>query len=174
MKSRWCNVEIAIIFWWLWWEFSLGVAVSVGLLVKLSLWANLPWGGKGPPCQSLKGEGVGKAWYDPLVSLETQFIGHLSAVRLSSQILEMFQADWPVKGFPSPTCSVARPCQAWGVTWPWMLCLGLASLKLPLSSRAGLKQLEMARLRISFWWRWIQYFFTSQEPRAESPYKANG
>ena len=26
----------------------------------------------------------------------------------------MFQADWPRRGFPSPVCSAARPCQVGG------------------------------------------------------------
>ena len=38
-----------------------GLAVLVGLIVKLNLWANSPWAGKGPPCQSLAGEGAAKA-----------------------------------------------------------------------------------------------------------------
>ena len=38
-------------------------SLAVGLIIKLSPWANLPCGGKGPPCQSLGGEGSAKTWY---------------------------------------------------------------------------------------------------------------
>ena len=54
-----------------------GLAVLVGLIVKLSPRANTPWVGKGPPCQSLGGEGAAKAWYLPLILLwESQCTGH--------------------------------------------------------------------------------------------------
>ena len=33
-------------------NFHRGLALLVGLIVKLSPSANLPWGGKGPPCAS--------------------------------------------------------------------------------------------------------------------------
>ena len=49
-------------------SFHRGFNVLVGLIVKL--WASLPWGGKGSPCQSLAVEGVTKAWCGPLVSGE--------------------------------------------------------------------------------------------------------
>ena len=64
------------------------------------------------------GEGVAKAWYGQLVSLENQFTDHVSALSLSWQILQMFQADWPIKGLPSPKYSAARACQVRGVKWP--------------------------------------------------------
>ena len=55
-----------------------GLAVLVGLIVKLSPRANTPWVGKGPPCQSLGGKGAAKAWYLPLVLLwESQYTGHV-------------------------------------------------------------------------------------------------
>ena len=47
-----------------------GLAVLVGLIVKL------PWGGKGPTCQSLGEKAAAKAWYGQLVSLENQFTDH--------------------------------------------------------------------------------------------------
>ena len=50
-------------------NFHRGLGVLVGLIVKL--WANLPWGGKGSPCQSLAWEGATKAWCGPLVSGES-------------------------------------------------------------------------------------------------------
>ena len=47
-----------------------GLAVLVGLIVKVSPWANSPWVGKGPPCKSLGGgKGAAKAGYCPLVLL---------------------------------------------------------------------------------------------------------
>ena len=60
-------------------NFRRGLAVLVGRIVNLSRGANLPWGGKGPPCQSLAREGAAQAWYGPLVSLENQFTEHVSA-----------------------------------------------------------------------------------------------
>ena len=55
-----------------------GLAVLVGLIVKLSPRANTPWVGKGPPRQSLGGKGAAKAWYVPLVLLwESQCTGHV-------------------------------------------------------------------------------------------------
>ena len=47
-----------------------GLAVLVGLIVTL------PWGGKGPTCQSLGEKAAAKAWYGQLVSLENQFTDH--------------------------------------------------------------------------------------------------
>ena len=47
-----------------------GLAVLVGLIVKL------PWGRKGPTCQSLGEKAAAKAWYGQLVSLENQFTDH--------------------------------------------------------------------------------------------------
>ena len=66
------------------------------------------------------GEGAAKAWYGQLISLENHFTDNVSALSLSCQILQMFQADWPVTGFFSPMCSAARPFQVgvrWGI-WP--------------------------------------------------------
>ena len=66
----------------------------------------------------------------------------------------MFRADWSMKGFSSPMCSAARPSQAneggggRDVALNSLLMASL-SLKLSLSCRA-LKQLEMAKLRVSF------------------------
>ena len=86
-------------------NFHSGPAVLVGLIVKLSPWANVPWGGKRPPCRSLAGEGAAKAWYGLFVSLENQFTDHVSALSLSWQIHVchgkfMFQADLSMKRFP--------------------------------------------------------------------------
>ena len=58
--------------------------------------------GRGLHINPCGGEGVAKAWYGQLVSLENQLTDH------------MFQADWPIKGFPSPKYSAARPCQVRG------------------------------------------------------------
>ena len=60
------------------------------------------------------GEGAVKAWHGLFVSVETWFTDHVSALSLSCQILEMFQADWPMKGFPSTKCLAARLCQVSG------------------------------------------------------------
>ena len=72
--------------------------------------------GRGLDVNPCGGEDVAKAWYGQLVSLENQLTDHVSALSLSWQILLMFQADWPIKGFPSPKYSAARPCQVRGVT----------------------------------------------------------
>ena len=61
-------------FWWLWWEFSFLICP----MVKVSPWANLPWDGKGPPCQSsAAGGGSAKASHGQLISLENQFTDHV-------------------------------------------------------------------------------------------------
>ena len=57
--------------------------------------------GMGSPCQSLGGEGAEKFF-----SLEDQFNDYVSG--LSCRILEMFQADWLMKGFLAPMCSPER------------------------------------------------------------------
>ena len=81
-----------------------GLAVLVSLIVKLISWANSPRVGKGPPCQSLEGQGAAKAWYLPLVLLwESQCTGHV-CFSLSCQILVTFEAHWPMKAFPLSTC----------------------------------------------------------------------
>ena len=54
------------------------LALLVVLILKISTWANSPWVGKGPPCQSLEGDGAAKAWCCPLVLvLESQCTGHV-------------------------------------------------------------------------------------------------
>ena len=73
-------------------NFHRGLAVLVGLIVKLSPWATLPWAREGPPCQSLRGKGAAKAWYGPLVSLDNQLTDHVSALSLS------FQTSFNVSG----------------------------------------------------------------------------
>ena len=73
-------------------NFHRGLAVLVGLIVRLSPWATLPWAREGPPCQSLRGKGAAKAWYGPLVSLDNQLADHVSAVSLS------FQTSFNVSG----------------------------------------------------------------------------
>ena len=56
-----------------------GLAVLVGVIVKINPRDNSPWVGKGPPCQSLGGgEGDAKALYLPLVHIwESQCTGHV-------------------------------------------------------------------------------------------------
>ena len=133
------------------------LAVLVVLIVKLSPWANTPWGGKGPPCQSLGGEGAAKAWYCPLV-----LPWRVSALVMSNL---MFEAHWPMKALPSRTCSAGRG-ESQGVMWPWTLCL---ELKHPLSCRA-LRQLEcMAKSRSrECLFGGLECFVANQQPRRES------
>ena len=74
----------------------------------------------------------------------------------------MFQADWPRRGFPSPVCSAARPCQVGGgggvVGDVALNSLFQASLSLMLSlTFRALKELKMARLidlNVSLLIRW--------------------
>ena len=89
-------------------NFYGGLALLVGLIIKLSPWANLPWGGEGRPCQSQVGEGAAKAWYGQLVSLENQFTDQVCALRLSRQIPNF----GPIG--PWKDCRAARPCHAGG------------------------------------------------------------
>ena len=70
--------------------------------------------GMGSPCQSLGGEGAEKACYVQFLSLEDQFNDYVSGLSLSCRILEMFQADWLMKGFLAPMCSAERRCQVEG------------------------------------------------------------
>ena len=68
-------------------NFHRGLGVLVGLIVKL--WANLPWGGKGSPCQSLAGEGATKAWCGPLVSGESVHWSCVCFCRLANESIPL-------------------------------------------------------------------------------------
>ena len=120
-------------------------------LVSLSShcpWANSPWGGKRPTCQSLAGGG-----YKSVV----RSIG-LAAWGLSCQMLLMFEADWPMKALPWPTCW-ARGSGQGGVLALNSLLMACWSLKHPLSCKA-LEQLGcMAKSSVSFW-LWLVWFWS--------------
>ena len=130
-----------------------GLALLVGLIVKLSPRANSPWVGKRPPCQSL-GEGAAKAWYCPLVLLwESQWTRH---VCLKFVMADSFNVWSPLTNESIPLKHVLR----WGVGGGsrggdvalHSLLTTCISLKHPLSCRA-FQQLEcMAKSRVSFWW----------------------
>ena len=102
------------------------LAVLVGLILKLSTWANSPWVGKGPPCQSLEGEGAEKAWCCPLVLLwESQCTGHVCLKFVMSNSFNVWgpsaNDSIPLKHVLGWRGGEGRKSE--GVMWPWILCL---------------------------------------------------
>ena len=106
-----------------------GIAVLVGLIVRVSPWANSPWVGRGPPCQSLEGgKGAAKAGYCPLVLLWlSQCNGHVCLKFVMSNFFNVWD---PLANESIPLKHVlgwgGAESRGTGVLWSWILCLELA------------------------------------------------
>ena len=145
------------------------LAVLLGLIVKLSPWANLPWGGMGPTSQSLGGGGCCKSvvWSASLALGESV---HLSCVCFKFFMPNLLN-DWGPQAnysiFLIHVLGWGRRVRSGGVLALNSLLRACLSLKHPLSCKA-LEQLEcMAKSILSF--DGLECFFANKKPRTESP-----